>query len=157
ALVLGLAIWALLQLSRGRWRRLVGGFTSLSGLVLAIFTLWAVRLPTPKGTYFVLWHQLVRGAAGVSGLGFLVCALALLIPKVFDRFEGRSFVAFIAARHVRSQKSGFVTVISLLSIAGVWVSSFALCIVVCVMGGFGSDLKRKILGNNAHVKIEATN
>jgi lipoprotein-releasing system permease protein len=157
ALVLGVLVWALLQLSRGRWRRLVGGFTSLAFVSLAVFGLWAVRLPTPKGTYFVLWHQIVRLAAVLSGMGFVFGAMVLLIPKAFDRFEGRSFVSFIAARHVRSQKSGFVTVISLLSIAGVWVSSFALCIVVCVMGGFGSDLKRKILGNNAHVKIEATN
>jgi lipoprotein-releasing system permease protein len=157
ALVLGVVVWALLQLSRGRWRRLVGGFTSLAFVSLGIFGLWAVRLPTPRGTYFVLWHQIVRLAAVLSGMGFVFGAMVLLIPKAFDRFEGKSFVAFIAARHVRSQKSGFVTVISLLSIAGVWVSSFALCIVVCVMGGFGSDLKRKILGNNAHVKIEATN
>jgi lipoprotein-releasing system permease protein len=69
--------------------------------------------------------------------------------------EGRSFVPFIAARHVRSSKSGFLTVISILSILGVGVSSFALCAVVSIMGGFGADLKRKILGNNAHIKIEA--
>ena len=61
----------------------------------------------------------------------------------------------MAARHVRAQKSGFLTVISLLSISGVGVSSFALCAVVSIMGGFGADLKHKILGNNAHVKIEA--
>jgi len=61
----------------------------------------------------------------------------------------------VSARHVRAQKSGFLTVISLLSIAGVGVSSFALCAVVSIMGGFGADLKHKILGNNAHVKIES--
>jgi len=155
--VLALLVWALLQLSRGRWRRIVGGFTALGAASFATFSLWATRLPTPKGTYFVLWHQLVRLGAVLSGMGFVFGALVLLIPKVFDRFEGKSFVPFIAARHVRSQKSGFLTVISLLSIAGVWVSSFALCLVVAVMGGFGADLKHKILGNNAHVKVEANN
>jgi lipoprotein-releasing system permease protein len=154
---LWLVVWALLQLSRGRWRRLVGGATGLFGLSTLVLSLWAIRLPTPKGTYFVLWHQFVRVGAVLSGMGFVFGAMVLLIPKVFDRFEGQSFVSFIAARHVRSQKSGFLTVISLLSIAGVWVSSFALCLVVAVMGGFGADLKHKILGNNAHVKIEATN
>ncbi len=55
-----------------------------------------------------------------------------------------------------ASKSGFLTVISVLTIAGVAVSSFAvLCAVVSIMGGFGADLKRKILGNNAHMKIEA--
>ena len=75
---------------------------------------------------------------------------------ILDLFEGGSFVGFVAARHVRSSKSGFLTVISVLSILGVCLSSLALCLVVSIMGGFGADLKRKILGNNAHVKIEAT-
>jgi lipoprotein-releasing system permease protein len=154
--LVALVAWILKQLGRGRWRRLVGGFTVLAGIGFAGFAVWAMRLPTPKGTYFVLWHQGVRVAAVLTGMGFVLGAMALLIPKIFDRFEGQSFVPFIAARHVRSQKSGFLTVISLLSIAGVWVSSTALCLVVAVMGGFGADLKRKILGNNAHVKIEAT-
>jgi lipoprotein-releasing system permease protein len=150
-----LVVWGMKQLSRGRWRSLMSGITSVCFVGFAVFGFWAVRLPTPRGTYFVLWHQLVRVAAVVTGMGFILGMLALFIPRAFDRFEGQSFVPFIAARHVRSQKSGFLTVISVLSIAGVAVSSFALCIVVAVMGGFGADLKRKILGNNAHVKIEA--
>ena len=81
--------------------------------------------------------------------------MVLAVPWLMDRFEGRGFVSFVAARHVRAQKSGFLTVISLLSISGVGVSSFALCAVVSIMGGFGADLKHKILGNNAHVKIES--
>jgi lipoprotein-releasing system permease protein len=60
-----------------------------------------------------------------------------------------------APRHVRATKSGFLTVISILSIAGVAISSFALCAVVSIMGGFGADLKHKILGNNAHISIDS--
>jgi lipoprotein-releasing system permease protein len=148
--------WGMRQLNRGRWRRLVGSSTGVFLVCALAFGTWAVSLPTPKGTYFQLWHQIVRVAAVLSSMGFILGAMALLIPKAFDRFEGQSFVPFIAARHVRSHKSGFLTVISVLSIAGVAVSSFALCLVVSIMGGFGTDLKRKILGNNAHVKIEAT-
>jgi lipoprotein-releasing system permease protein len=155
AVALALLVWGFRVLSRGRWRRLLGGFTVLCAVGVAAFGGWAMQLPTPKGTYFVFWHQLVRVGAVLSGMGFVLGGMALLIPRVFDRFEGQSFVPFIAARHVRSQKSGFLTVISVLSISGVAVSSFALCLVVAIMGGFGSDLKRKILGNNAHVKIEA--
>ncbi|HEX5100012.1 MAG TPA: FtsX-like permease family protein [Polyangiaceae bacterium] len=149
------AVWGFRQLSRGRWRRLLGGFTGLCFGGAVVLGTWAMRLPTPKGTYFVFWHQIVRVGAVLTGMGFVLGGLALVIPKIFDRFEGKSFVSFIAARHVRSQKSGFLTVISVLSISGVAVSSLALCLVVAVMGGFGADLKRKILGNNAHVKIEA--
>ncbi|HET9933045.1 MAG TPA: ABC transporter permease, partial [Polyangiaceae bacterium] len=91
------------------------------------------------------------------GVGFIVAAMALLVPYVLNRVERRGFVPFVAARHVRSHKSGFLTIISVLSIAGVALSSFALCAVVSIMGGFGADLKRKILGNNAHVRVEAQN
>ena len=155
-IVVVLVVLAFKQLSRGRWRRLMGGFTAVSFVAAVALGTWAMRLPTPKGTYFVFWHQIVRVGAVLTGMGFVLGTMALLIPRIFDRFEGRSFVPFIAARHVRSQKSGFLTVISVLSISGVAVSSCALCMVVAVMGGFGADLKRKILGNNAHVKIEAT-
>src|SRR5690349_17888604 len=55
--LLALVYWIFRQLGRGRWRRLVGGFTVLSGIAFTGFALWAMRLPTPKGTYFVLWHQ----------------------------------------------------------------------------------------------------
>lgn len=117
---------------------------------------WAVaKLPVQRGTAFVLWHQVVRVGAALSGTAFVVCFMVLAVPWLLDRVEGRGFVSFVAARHVRAQKSGFLTVISLLSISGVGVSSFALCAVVSIMGGFGADLKHKILGNNAHVKIEA--
>ena len=35
-------------------------------------------------------------------------------------------------------------------------SSCALCSVTSIMGGFGHDLKRKILGNNAHIVVDVT-
>jgi lipoprotein-releasing system permease protein len=73
---------------------------------------------------------------------------------MFDALERWRFGSLVAVRHVRSQKSGFLTVISILSIAGVFVSAFALCAVISIMGGFGADLKRKILGNNAHIRID---
>src|SRR5690606_5661130 len=139
---------------RGRRSLLVGitGFFFVSLLLLGSF---AFRLPEPRGSYFVLWHQIVRVGAVLSGVGFVIGTMALAVPWVLDRVEGRGFVSFVAARHVRAHKSGFLTVISVLSIAGVGVSSFALCAVVAIMGGFGADLKRKILGNNAHVRIES--
>jgi lipoprotein-releasing system permease protein len=115
---------------------------------------WALRLPEPRGTYFVLWHQVVRIGASLSGTIFVASFMGLLVPWMLTRVEGSGYVSFIASRHVRAHKSGFLTVISLLSIAGVFLSSFALCAVVAIMGGFGADLKRKILGNNAHVRIE---
>ncbi|HEY4157205.1 MAG TPA: ABC transporter permease [Polyangiaceae bacterium] len=140
---------------RGGWRTFLRVMTSITLLGVLVLGSWSSRLPEVHGNAFVLWHQIVRVGAALSGTLFVLCFMSLVVPWAMDRFEGRGFVLFVAARHVRSQKSGFLTVISLLSILGVFVSSFALCAVVSIMGGFGADLKRKILGNNAHIRIEA--
>jgi len=156
ALILGTLIWLLVRRAlRKGGKNLLRWITVISLLLLAGLGTWVKRLPEPRGSSFILWHQIVRVGAALSGTAFVVCFMVLAVPWLMDRFEGRGFVAFVAARHVRAQKSGFLTVISLLSISGVGVSSFALCAVVSIMGGFGADLKHKILGNNAHVKIEA--
>jgi lipoprotein-releasing system permease protein len=135
-------------------RKLLRGVTGLSFGVAAVFGWWSLSLPEPRGSYFILWHQLVRVTAAVGGTLFAVGTMALLLPAVLNLLEGRGFVPYVAARHVRASKSGFLTVISVLSIAGVGVSSFALCAVVSIMGGFGADLKRKILGNSAHISVD---
>lgn len=96
----------------------------------------------------------VRVAAVLLGVGLVLSLLAAILPAVLDVLEGRTFSAFVSARHVRSQKSGFLTIISVLSICGVAVSSCSLSSVSSIMGGFSSDLKRKILGNNAHIVID---
>src|SRR5690606_1241657 len=97
----------------------------------------------------------IRAGAALSVTGLVVCLLALAIPSVLNAFERGDFISFVAARHVRSKKSGFLTIISLLSILGVALSSFALCAVISIMGGFGADLKAKILDNNANIRIES--
>ena len=154
-LLLG-AVWLLLRRAlRKGGKNLLRWLTFVNLVLLVLLGAWVSRLPEPRGSAFILWHQLLRVGAALSGTAFVVCFMVLAVPWLMDRFEGRGFVAFVAARHVRAQKSGFLTVISLLSISGVGVSSFALCAVVSIMGGFGADLKHKILGNNAHVKIEA--
>jgi lipoprotein-releasing system permease protein len=154
--LLGVLVWALLRKAlRQGGRTLLRWLTGGSFVLLLLLGSWVSRLPEPRGSSFILWHQVVRVGAALSGTAFVVCFMVLAVPWLMDRFEGRGFVAFVAARHVRAQKSGFLTVISLLSISGVGVSSFALCAVVSIMGGFGADLKHKILGNNAHVKIES--
>ncbi|MFO7180030.1 MAG: ABC transporter permease [Pseudomonadota bacterium] len=154
-LVVWLLVLGIRRLGRGGRRSLLIGITGFSFLGLLLLGAFAFRLPEQRGSYFVLWHQIVRVGAVLSGVGFVVGTMALAVPWVLDRVEGRGFVSFVAARHVRAHKSGFLTVISVLSIAGVGVSSFALCAVVAIMGGFGADLKRKILGNNAHIRIES--
>lgn len=103
---------------------------------------------------FVWWQELMRFGALASGVIFLLFTLASILPLALDFLERRGFVPFVGARHFRATKSGFLTAISVLSIMGVGFSSCALCSVTSIMGGFGADLKQKILGNGAHLVIE---
>lgn len=125
-------------------------------MVAGSLVVWVKGLPTLRGSAWSIQDTAIRAAAILSSVAVIVVLLALLLPYVLDRLEGRRFTSFVAARHVRSQKSGFLTVISVLSICGVAISSCALSSVVSVMGGFSQDLKRKILGNNAHIVIDTT-
>ncbi len=126
----------------------------VSAVAFAGAVYWVMRLPPVRGSAWTLTDALVRVNAVILGTTTTIALLATLLPWLLDRLEGRTFTMFVAARHVRSQKSGFLTVISILSICGVALSSMALFTVISVMGGFSQDLKRKILGNNAHIVID---
>jgi len=64
------------------------------------------------------------------------------------------FELFIGGRYLRArQKQTFISLITLLSIAGVTVGVMALIVVIAVMAGFEADLKARILGVESHVVI----
>lgn len=61
---------------------------------------------------------------------------------------------FIAQRYLRSKsRSGFISLISYLSIGGVTIGTAALIIVTSVMNGFESEVRQRILGADAHVRL----
>lgn len=153
--ILAVAIYLLKRLAKNRRTAFI--LTSFSVVGFVILTVWVRFLPETRGSIFILWHQLVRVGAALLGTGVVLGLMALMLPRVLDLMEARNFVQFVSARHVRADKSGFLTVISVLSIAGVAVGAFALCAVISIMGGFGADLKRKILGNNAHIRVDTEN
>ena len=65
-----------------------------------------------------------------------------------------SFEYFIGGRYLRArQKQAFISLITILSTAGVMVGVMALIVVIAVMSGFESDLKTRILGGQAQVVI----
>ena len=62
------------------------------------------------------------------------------------------FEYFIGRRYLRAkQKQAFVSLITILSIAGVMVGVMALIVVIAVMNGFDADLKARILGGQSHI------
>jgi lipoprotein-releasing system permease protein len=65
-----------------------------------------------------------------------------------------TFELFIGLRYLKAKrKSTFISLITLISVAGVALGVMALIIVLAVMTGFEEDLKEKILGTNAHVVV----
>lgn len=65
-----------------------------------------------------------------------------------------SFVTFVSGRYLRTrQKRAFISLITVLSIAGVTVGVMALIVVIAVMAGFENDLKSRIMGIRPHLVI----
>lgn len=65
-----------------------------------------------------------------------------------------SYEMFIGLRYLKAKrKQTFVSLITLISIAGVTVGVTALIVVIAVMNGFKEDLRDKILGVTSHVVI----
>jgi lipoprotein-releasing system permease protein len=65
-----------------------------------------------------------------------------------------SFVTFVSGRYLRTrQKRAFISLITVLSVAGVTVGVMALIVVIAVMAGFEADLKSRIMGIRPHLVI----
>ncbi len=66
------------------------------------------------------------------------------------------FELLIAARHLRSRRhEAGVSLIAVLSVIGVTLGVAVLIVVTSVNEGFATDLRTKILGNQAHVVVKA--
>ena len=64
---------------------------------------------------------------------------------------------FIGLRYLKAKrKQTFISIITVISIAGVMVGVMALIIVLSVMSGFEKTLKEKILGTQAHLVVLKT-
>jgi lipoprotein-releasing system permease protein len=65
-----------------------------------------------------------------------------------------SYESFISLRYLRAKrKQIFVSIITFISVAGIFLGVAALIIVLAVMNGFETDLRNKILGINSHIVL----
>src|SRR5436190_14650232 len=64
------------------------------------------------------------------------------------------FELLLALRYLRPKRT-FVSIITLISVVGVMLGVAVLIIVISVMSGFDRDLKAKVFGFNAHLKVLA--
>lgn len=64
------------------------------------------------------------------------------------------FEVFLGTRYLKAKrKQAFISIITVISVAGVMVGVMALIVVLSVMNGFREDLMSKILGVNSHLVI----
>jgi lipoprotein-releasing system permease protein len=65
-----------------------------------------------------------------------------------------SFELFVSLRYLRAKRrQTFISIITVISVAGVALGVFALVVVLSVMSGFEQDLRDRILGTTAHLNI----
>jgi len=65
------------------------------------------------------------------------------------------FELFVSLRYLKSkQKQRFVSLITIISVAGVALGVAALIVVLAVMNGFDNELKQKIIGTNSHIVVQ---
>jgi len=99
--------------------------------------------------------SLIRAVVRVTVTTVFGIRLALrMVGPLLSAFERIGFRSMVAARHLRAKKTGFLAASGTLSILAVAVSSCMLISVLSVMGGFRADLKKKILGNRAHIVVD---
>ena len=147
---LGLAIstWFLLP---GRFRFWFWVVFDVATAVGFVWATWKLPLqPEDEGLDYLVEPGIRLGLTAL----FVLRVTIRLLPWVMRGLERTSFELTIAARHLRSKKSGFLTAIGGLSILAVSVSTCMLTAVLSVMGGFRNDLKQKILGNQAHIVVD---
>ena len=65
-----------------------------------------------------------------------------------------SFETFIAKKYFRAKKrTGFISIITLVSIAGVTIGVTALILVLSVMNGFEDEVRSKLIDADAHIRL----
>ena len=158
AVVLGLSALVTVVALIGSWFLLPSKTRRYAFIVFDLVLLVACALST---AWFELSPEELTAEALAGASVRLITTLLLgvrlairMLPFLLDTIERLDFRSLVAVRHLRPKKSGFLAAISFLSIMAVSVSSCALTTTLSVMGGFRQDLKRKILGNNAHIVID---
>ncbi len=64
---------------------------------------------------------------------------------------------FIGLRYLKAKrKQTFISIITVISIVGVWLGVMAMIVVLSVMSGFEKTIKEKILGTQAHLVVLKT-
>ncbi len=98
-------------------------------------------------------------APWLAGALLLVLVLPSLLYRLLLRAiplvaPGRSFEVLVGGRYLRSRRfPRVISAVTFISVSGVTLGVMALIIVISVMSGFEADIRRKVVGQNAHVNV----
>ena len=67
----------------------------------------------------------------------------------------KSFPLFLALRYLKPRRTS-VSVITLISVTGVTLGIAVLIVVISVMSGFDLEMKRKVIGFDAHLVVKTS-
>ena len=62
----------------------------------------------------------------------------------------------LALRYLKGRKKYFFTFSNMLSLLGIVIGVFSLLVVSSVMNGFDSDMRSRVIGSKAEIKIHKT-
>jgi len=91
-----------------------------------------------------------------EGNGFIMrMARGSRITKLSNEIEDNmSYEFFIAKRYLRSKrKTSFISVITIFSTGGILIGVAALIITFAIMNGFESEVRTRIIGFDAHIRL----
>jgi len=146
--ILSMSCWFLVPVERRQ--RFWWGFDATLVLAFLAVTILLPLSPTAGDDV-----SLARAVVRMTVTTLFATRLTLrMVGPLLSAFERIGFRSMVAARHLRAKKTGFLAASSTLSILAVAVSSCMLISVLSVMGGFRADLKKKILGNHAHIVVD---
>jgi lipoprotein-releasing system permease protein len=104
---------------------------------------------------FKLWDTVYRARSASNKESEKFNSRMVSGPNGSIEYNQMAFEYFIGRRYLRAkQKQAFISLITILSTAGVAVGVMALIVVIAVMSGFESDLKSRILGGQAHIEVK---
>jgi lipoprotein-releasing system permease protein len=96
----------------------------------------------------------VIAATMLAGI-LLNLGIWFVVIRFFKGLASRIGVhVYLAVRQLGGKRSGYVSATALVAMWGISASSCNLITTLSVMGGFGEDLKSKILGNKSHVVVD---
>ena len=101
---------------------------------------------------------IVLGVIVVAQIFTLLLDVVVLrvVLWIFEKFSLNFSIVelLVAVKDLRGRKSGYITVSALVALWAITISTAGLPTVLAVMGGFGEDLKEKIISATAHIVID---